>query len=167
MYQVEIVLHSFEARMKVNILEGSLWHLEHSGYPCWSVLLCWRDWDCRLQRGADASNEIRKGNRTSPTWIKPKFPQENLEIKSPLTREKAGEFCNRESDLTGTITSECSCPTIIRNLLSQTFSGSYSVETNWSVEENGQQHSGRGARKRQRHPKSLLVLMAYQKKTES
>lgn len=39
------------------------------------------------------------------------------------------------------------------------------METNWSAEENGQRHSGREARKRQRHQESLLLLMAYQKKT--
>lgn len=36
MYQIEILPHSFEAKIKVNILEGNS---EHSGYPCWSVLL--------------------------------------------------------------------------------------------------------------------------------
>ena len=34
-----------------------------------------------LQRGGDVSNEIRKGNVTSPTWIKPNFPSRKFRNK--------------------------------------------------------------------------------------
>lgn len=75
MYQCEILPHSFEARMKVNILEGSLWHFRTfriSLLECLNVLDRLRL--VGLQRGGDVSNELRKGNRTSPIWIKPNFP---------------------------------------------------------------------------------------------
>lgn len=68
MYQCEILPHSFEARMKVNILEGSLRHFRTfriSLLECLNVLDRLRL--VGLQRGVE-------GNRTSPIWIKPNFP---------------------------------------------------------------------------------------------
>lgn len=56
MYQVEILPRSFEARMKVNILEGSLWHFRTSRI---SLLECLNVLDrlrlVGLQRGVDVS----------------------------------------------------------------------------------------------------------------